>query len=128
VQSLFAASIGAIATPIGASTRFISNVLLGGAGGAVNTAFNNTYYGDSNSVLYAGGLGVLAGAGGYFFGWASTQGVASLSRPMIYPNLNPKIPILFQGVQNPFPGFAGTTAGSIVGGASSFVPGKEVRK
>jgi filamentous hemagglutinin len=127
-QSSLAGATGAIAGPIGANTGFVGNILLSGASSVTNTFFNNIYYGESNSTLYAGGVGVLSGVGGYLVGSATTRGLTQVTRPFIYPNLNPKIPALLQGVRNPFPGFGGATAGSIVQGTSSFVPSKEPQK
>ncbi|WP_155646920.1 hypothetical protein, partial [Burkholderia territorii] len=124
-QSGFAAATGALTGPIGTNAGFIGNVLLGGAGGITNAIFNNSYYGESNSPLYAGAIGSLSGVGGYLAGLAATQGFAHIARPVIYPNLDPKIPALLQGVRNPLPGFAGATAGSVVQGVSFFVPNKE---
>jgi filamentous hemagglutinin len=127
-QTLFAAATGAVTAPIGANVRFMGNVLLGGATGVANSIFNNTYYGESNSTLYAGGVGALAGAGGYLTGLATTQGLAQITRPFVYPNLDPKVPALLQGIRNPFPGFGGAMAGSVTQGASSFVPSKGDQK
>jgi filamentous hemagglutinin len=127
-RSALAGATGAIAGPIGANTGFVGNILLSGASSVTNKFFNNIYYGESNSTLYAGGVGVLSGVGGYLVGSATTRGLTQVTRPFTYPNLNPKIPALLQGVRNPFPGFGGATAGSIVQGTSSFVPSKESQK
>ncbi|WP_390623178.1 hypothetical protein [Ralstonia syzygii] len=61
VQSIFATATGAVTGPIGAQVGFVNNILLGGVGGAVNTAFNNVYYGENNNVGYAAAVGGLAG-------------------------------------------------------------------
>lgn len=119
---------GAVTGPIGANVGFMGNVLLGGATGAADAIFNNTYYGKSSSALYAGGVGALAGAGGYLTGLATTQGFAQVTRPFVYPNLDPKVPALLQGIRNPFPGFGGAMGGSVVQGATSFVPSKGDQK
>ncbi len=126
VQSIFATATGAVTGPIGAQVGFVNNILLGGVGGAVNTAFNNVYYGENNNVGYAAAVGGLAGGAGYFFGWALTQGLTQAARPIVFPTpLQPNVPAVLQGFRNPMPGLAGATGGSIVQGTASFVPGYE---
>ncbi|WP_350260404.1 hemagglutinin repeat-containing protein [Paraburkholderia bonniea] len=127
-QSLFAGGVGAIAGPIGANTKFFSNVVLGGSSYFSTTIFNNLYYGEANSPLYAGAIGSLAGAGGYGIGLVLTQGVGRLATPWIFPNLDPKIPAVFQAVRNPLPGLTGATGGGLIGGTGAFAPGKEAQK
>jgi filamentous hemagglutinin len=63
VETGFAAMTGALAGPIEANVYFMNNVLLGAATSSVSTAFNNAYYGESNSLSYSGALGPLAGRG-----------------------------------------------------------------
>ncbi|WP_423395077.1 hypothetical protein [Burkholderia sp. LMG 21824] len=45
-ESVFAGATGAVSGPIGANVGFVNNILLGVAGGVVNSAFNNAYYGE----------------------------------------------------------------------------------
>ncbi|MCT7310758.1 hemagglutinin repeat-containing protein [Ralstonia sp. CHL-2022] len=126
VQSIFATATGAVTGPIGAQVGFVNNILLGGVGGAVNTAFNNVYYGENNNVGYAAAVGGLAGGAGYFLGWATTLGLTQVARPIVFPSpLQPNVPAVLQGFRNPMPGLAGATGGSIVQGTASFVPGYE---
>ncbi len=126
VQSVFATATGAVTGPIGAQVGFVNNILLGGVGGAVNTAFNNVYYGENNNVGYAAAVGGLAGGAGYFLGWATTLGLTQVARPIVFPSpLQPNVPAVLQGFRNPMPGLAGATGGSIVQGTASFVPGYE---
>lgn len=129
VEAGFAAMTGALAGPAGANVGFMSNVLLGAATGSVNTAFNNAYYGESNSLSFGGALGVLGGAGGYFIGAITTQGMGQILKPFIYKNLNSTIPALLQPrIPNPVPGLAGATSGGIASGTTSFVPGQPAPK
>lgn len=128
MQSLFAAGVGAITAPIGAMTGMTSNLFLGGASGATTTIFNNMYYRENNNPIYSAALGAGLGGIGYTFGWILTQGASQVAHPFIYPNLNPQIPALFQGIKNPLPGYLGATAGSVIGGGTSFVPSKETPK
>ncbi len=124
-QSLFAVATGAVTAPIGASTGFISNVLLGGAGAGVNTAFNNLFYGDSSSVLFASSVGATFNGAAYPIGLGLTKMTGQLLPPFVYPNgLNPNVPALLQGVRNPYPANIGAAAGSLTQGVGSFVPGK----
>jgi len=123
-QTAFAATIGLISGPLGASFRFTGNVLLGGAGGAVNTAFNNTVYGENNSPIFAGALGGLFGGTGYVISSLATLGMKQITYPFVYNNLNPKVPALFQGTPNPTPVISGATVGSVVQGGASFIPGQ----
>ncbi|MFP3563683.1 hypothetical protein [Paraburkholderia sp. SIMBA_030] len=128
-EAVFAAATGAAAGPIGANVGFINNVLLGAAGGSINTAFNNVFYGESNSLSYSAGLGALAASGGYFVGAVTTAGLAQVLRPFAYGNLNPAIPALLQPRSpNVIPGLSGAMTGSLAAGTSSFVPGKEAPK
>ena len=129
VQSLFAASAGAILAPIGATTGFVNNILLGGAGGAINTAFNNAYYNESYSPIYSGAVGGLFGAAGYGFGLGVTKLLGQTMPANVFINLNPKIPALFQPtITNPIPGMWGSVGGSVVGGGASFVPNKTAQQ
>ncbi|WP_219845687.1 hypothetical protein [Burkholderia multivorans] len=45
-ESVFAGATGAVSGQIGANVGFVNNILLGVAGGVVNTAFNNAYCGE----------------------------------------------------------------------------------
>jgi filamentous hemagglutinin len=102
---------------------------LGATGAGINTAFNNAFYGESNSVLYSSSLGALAGAGGYLVGAVTTAGLANAMRPYVYENLNSTVPALLQPrTVNPIPGLSGAAIGGIASGTSSFVPGKQVGK
>ncbi|WP_219848232.1 hypothetical protein, partial [Burkholderia multivorans] len=93
------------------------------------TAFNSAYYGESNSLWYAGALGGLGAARGYFIGVATTLGLSQILKPFVYENLNPAIPALLQPkVANPVPGLAGALSGGVAAGTSSFVPGKPAPK
>lgn len=122
-ESVFAAATGAVAGSIGASVGFFNNMLLGATGAGINTAFNNAFYGESNSVAYSLALGALAGAGGYFVEAVTTAGLANAMKPYIYENLNSTVPSLLQPrVVNPIPGLSGATIGGLASGASSFVP------
>ncbi|HDV6325824.1 TPA: contact-dependent inhibition toxin BcpA [Burkholderia cenocepacia] len=128
-ESVFAGATGAVSGPIGANVGFVNNIVLGVAGGVANTAFNNVYYGESNSLSYAGALGGLGAAGGYFIGAATTLGLSQILKPFVYENLNPAIPALLQPkVANPVPGLAGALSGGVAGGTSSFVPGRPAPK
>jgi filamentous hemagglutinin len=129
VETGFAAMTGALAGPIGANVNFMNNVLLGAATSSVNTAFNNAYYGESNSLSYSGALGALGGAGGYLIGTVTTLGLGQILKPFIYENLNPTIPALLQPrVSNPVSGLAGATSGGISSGTTSFVPSQPAPK
>ncbi|WP_408128812.1 hemagglutinin repeat-containing protein [Paraburkholderia strydomiana] len=129
VETGFAAMTGALAGPIGANVGFMNNVLLGAATGSVNTAFNNAYYGESNSLSFGGALGALGGAGGYFIGAITTQGLGQILKPFFYENLNSTIPALLQPrIPNPVPGLAGATSGGIASGTTSFVPSQPALK
>lgn len=125
----FAAMTGAISGPIGANVNFMNNVLLGAATGSANTAFNNAYYGESNSLSFGGALGALGGAGGYLIGALTTQGLGQILKPFIYENLNSTIPALLQPrVPNPVPGLSGATSGGTASGMTSFVPSQPAPK
>jgi filamentous hemagglutinin len=129
VETGFAAMTGALAGPIGANVGFRNNVLLGAVTSGVNTAFNNAYYGESNSISYAGALGALGGALGYGIGMLTTQGLSQILKPFIYEDLNSTIPALLQPrVPNPVPGLAGATSGGIGSGMTSFVPNQPAPK
>ncbi|WP_309477101.1 hemagglutinin repeat-containing protein [Trinickia acidisoli] len=125
----FAAMTGALAGPIGANVGFMNNVLLGAATSSVSTAFNNAYYGESDSLSFAGALGALGGTVGYGIGMLTTQGLSQILKPFIYENLNSTIPALLQPrVPNPVPGLAGATSGGIASGTASFVPSQPAPK
>ncbi|WP_221885068.1 DUF637 domain-containing protein [Variovorax sp. DXTD-1] len=128
MQSVFAGTVGAISGPLGASTGFIGNVLLGGAGGSVNTVFNNVYYGENNSPVFAGAVGGFFGGTGYMVSSLATLGLRQVTPPFVYNNLNPKIPALFQGSPNPSPVVGGAIVGSALQGGASFIPGQPARK
>ena len=128
-ESVFAGATGAVSGPIGANVGFVNNILLGVAGGMVNTAFNNAYYGESNSLSYAGAVGAIGAVGGYFIGMATTVGLSQILKPFVFENFNPAIPALLQPkVANPVPGLAGAFSGGVAAGTSSFVPGKQAPK
>ena len=129
VETGFAAMTGALAGPVGANVGFMSNVLLGSATGSLNTAFNNIYYGESNSLSYSGALGALGGTVGYGIGMLTTRGLGQILKPFIYENLNSTMPVLLQPrVPNPVPGLAGATSGGIASGTTSFVPSQPAQK
>ncbi|MFD1554497.1 hypothetical protein ACFSHT_02495 [Paraburkholderia silviterrae] len=129
MQSAFATLTGGIAGPIGAGSGFITSVILGGAINAINTEFNNSYYGESNSLPYAFGVGSLTAAGGSGVGVITTKGLQQIVKPYVYPTLNPAVPAILQPrVPNPTPGFAGAVTGGVTAGTSSFVPSKEPQK
>ena len=127
VQSGFAATVGLISGPLGASTGFIGNVLLGGAGGAVNTVFNNVYYGENSSSIFDGAVGGFFGGTGYVVSSLATLGLRQVTYPFVYTNLNPKVPAIFQGSPNPTPVIGGATVGSLLQGGASFVPGQTAK-
>ncbi|KAE8758424.1 hypothetical protein FSO04_18715 [Paraburkholderia madseniana] len=128
-ETAFATATGAVGGPIGANVKFISSVLLGAATNSINTAFNNTYYGESNSLSYAAGVGALAASGGYLVGAVTTKGLAQIVSPYVYDNLNPAIPALLQPRSpNLIPGLAGAVTGSTITGTGSLVPSKEAPK
>jgi filamentous hemagglutinin len=77
-ESVLAATTGAVAGPIGANVGFISNVLLGAAGSGVNTAFNNAFYGETNSLSFASGLGAFSSAIAFGIGAATTKGLSQI--------------------------------------------------
>lgn len=128
MQSAFAGTVGAISGPLGASTGFIGNVLLGGAGGSLNTVFNNVYYGEVNSPVFAGAVGGFFGGTGYMVSSLATLGLRQVTPPFVYNNLNPKIPALFQGSPNPSPVVGGAIVGSVLQGGASFIPGQPAIK
>ncbi len=128
-QSAFAATVGAIAGPVGGSLDFIRNVLLGGAGAATTTAFNNLYYGENNSTI----LAFAAGSGFAGLAYPVGMGVSKLAGSVLPPivfssNMNPSVPAIFQGSKNALPANIGTAAGSFTGGMSSFVPSQDAGK
>ncbi|WP_307251252.1 hemagglutinin repeat-containing protein [Paraburkholderia graminis] len=128
-EAAFAAATGAIAGPVGANVGFFNNMLLGATVSGINTAFNNAFYGESNSLLYSSSLGGLAGAGGYFVGAVTTAGLANAMKPYVYENFNSGVPALLQPrTVNPIPGLSGAATGGIAAGMSSFVPGKQAPK
>ncbi|MGP3656068.1 hemagglutinin repeat-containing protein [Burkholderia gladioli] len=128
-EAVFAGATGAVSGPIGANVGFVNNILVGVAGGVANTAFNNAYYGESNSLSYTGAVGAIGAVGGYFFGMATTVGLSQILKPFVYKNYNPAIPAILQPkVANPVPGLAGALSGGVAAGTSSFVPGKQTPK
>ncbi|WP_186020478.1 hemagglutinin repeat-containing protein [Burkholderia gladioli] len=128
-EAVFAGATGAISGPIGANVGFVNNILVGVAGGVANTAFNNAYYGESNSLSYTGAVGAIGAVGGYFVGMATTVGLSQILKPFVYKNYNPAIPAILQPkVANPVPGLAGALSGGVAAGTSSFVPGKQTPK
>ncbi len=128
-EAVFAGATGAVSGPIGANVGFVNNILVGVAGGVANTAFNNAYYGESNSLSYTGAVGAIGAVGGYFVGMATTVGLSQILKPFVYKNYNPAIPAILQPkVANPVPGLAGALSGGVAAGTSSFVPGKQTPK
>ncbi|WP_407854391.1 filamentous hemagglutinin N-terminal domain-containing protein [Burkholderia gladioli] len=128
-EAVFAGATGAVSGPIGANVGFVNNILVGVAGGVANTAFNNAYYGESNSLSYTGAVGAIGAVGGYFVGMATTVGLSQILKPFVYKNYNPAIPAILQPkVANPVPGLAGALSGGVAAGTSSFVPGKQAPK
>lgn len=100
--------------------------MLGDASWALNTAFNNVYYGGNNNAGYAAIAGGLAGGAGYIAGAGLTQGGAQVTKPIVFPRkIDPTVPAVLQGVRNPLSGLAGATGGAIVQGGASFVPSRE---
>jgi hypothetical protein len=86
-------------------------------------------WGVKQPLSYAGALGGLGAARGYFIGVATTLGLYQILKPFVYENLNPAIPALLQPkVANPVPGLAGALSGGVAGGTSSFVPGRPAPK
>ncbi len=128
-EAVFVGATGAVSGPIGANVGFVNNILVGVAGGVANTAFNNTYYGESNSLSYASAVGAIGAVGGYFVGMATTVGLSQILKPFLYKNYNSAIPAILQPkVANPVPGLAGALSGGVAAGTSSFVPGKQTPK
>jgi len=128
-QSAFAATVGAITGPIGGNLGFMGNVLLGGAGAATTTAFNNAYYGDNSSTILAFAVGAGFAGAAYPIGLGITK-IAGLVLPsIVFPsNMNPNVPAILQGGRNALPANIGTAAGGIAGGMSSFVPSQDAGK
>ncbi|WP_376842586.1 hemagglutinin repeat-containing protein [Burkholderia gladioli] len=128
-EAVFAGATGAVSGSIGANVGFVNNILVGVAGGVANTAFNNAYYGESNSLSYTGAVGAIGAVGGYFVGMATTVGLSQILKPFVYKSYNPAIPAILQPkVANPVPGLAGALSGGVAAGTSSFVPGKQTPK
>ncbi|WP_431017887.1 hemagglutinin repeat-containing protein [Burkholderia gladioli] len=128
-EAVFVGATGAVSGPIGANVGFVNNILVGVAGGVANTAFNNTYYGESNSLSYASAVGAIGAVGGYFVGMATTVGLSQILKPFLYKNYNSAIPAILQPkVANPVPGLAGALSGGVAAGTLSFVPGKQTPK
>lgn len=107
-QSLFATISSGVTTPLGMRYGAFGNALLGTATGAANTEFKNSYFGDSNSIIWGGVVGGVSGAGGY------KAGITISSR---YPVFQPNIPALIQK-----PNMTGFYIGNIGGGVLQGIP------
>lgn len=118
-QTLFSATVGGVSGPLGATSGLFTNIVLGGSGAALNTQFQNSYYGDDKNLGVPVLVGSTFGLLGYQAGAYTTQGL-SLFRPERYfVNLNPQVPALFQPiVVNQVPQFFGVTTGGITSGLS----------
>ncbi|MGO4156247.1 hemagglutinin repeat-containing protein [Cupriavidus sp. YAF13] len=128
MQSLFAGTVAAIATPIAAPMNLAGNMVVAGAAGATTTLFNNSYYGESNSPYYSGAMWALGGALGYNAAIGAGKITAATLPRILYPGgINPNLPILLQGTRNMLPGNITTTTGAAVGSWPAFVPGKELK-
>jgi hypothetical protein len=118
-QTAFAATIGAISGPVGATSGPLTNFVLGSAGATLNTGFQNIYYGDNKSLtlpaLVGGSFGIL----GYYSGARIATGLSLLRPESYYANLNRGMPALFQPRSiNTVPASAGATIGGIASGLS----------
>ncbi|HEX8029555.1 MAG TPA: LysM peptidoglycan-binding domain-containing protein [Vicinamibacterales bacterium] len=123
VQSAFAGGVGALSGPVGATSGLMTNIVIGSAGSILNTSFNNVYYGENSDVLFPAVLGGAFGAAGYYSGSLTTKFVGNFKPEVSYPNLNPRVPLLFQAPTiSVIPGVFGTTAGGVTSGVASFVP------
>jgi hypothetical protein len=128
MQSLFAGTVAAIATPIAAPMNLVGNMVVSGAAGATTTLFNNSYYGELNSLYYSGAMWALGGALGYSAAMGVGKITAATLPRMLYPGgINPNLPILLQGTRNMLPGNITTTTGAAAGSWPAFIPGKELK-
>ena len=94
----------------------------GASTSAINTTFNNIYYGESTSVLAAGGYGAAFGAAGPLAGtfvqrW-STPFITNA--PRIPINGSAYIPSTAPRLEN-VPGYVGNTVNNTVGNIPSFI-------
>lgn len=122
-QTAFAGTIGMVSGPLGATSGATTNVVLGSAGGVLNTAFNNWRYDEDNDLVFPAALGGGFGALGYFGGSLTTKFVSNFRPEISYPNLNPQVPLLFQApTVDITAGTAGVFAGGVTSGVASFVP------
>jgi len=126
-QTAFAATVGAVAGPIGGGLGMVGNMFVGGLGLTTTTAFNNVYYGENSSLVYAFAVGSGFGGISYVAGLGTAKLAAFALPTFVFPkNLDPAVPAVLQGGRNAFPANLGIGAGAIAGGGSSLVPSKDV--
>lgn len=119
VQTLFAAGVGAISGPLGATSGFLTNVAVGAAGAALNTQFQNSWYNDDKSLGLPTVMGGAFGGLGYYGGAYTTKAVSFIKPETYYAN--PKVSALLQPlVVNKWPQITGVTMGGVVSGTAPF--------
>ncbi|WP_247313785.1 hypothetical protein [Ralstonia pseudosolanacearum] len=112
----FAAFNGAVTAPLGMSTGVLGNIFLGGAGNVANSAFQNLYYGDTNSLGASALLGQIFGGLG-----ARAGGAVQAASGAFFPMYSPSMPALLQ-IPSATAALIGGGAGAVVQGTGSFVP------
>jgi len=111
-QTAMATVLGAVSGPIGMRLGATGNVVLGAAGSAANTAFQNAYYGDTNSVAWSAAVGGTFAFGGYKLGDQMQS---------MFPAYRGPTAALLQSKSN-FGYILGNVTGSLVQTPSVFVP------
>ncbi|WP_296227080.1 hemagglutinin repeat-containing protein [Ralstonia sp. UBA689] len=112
----FAAVNGAVTAPLGMNMGLLGNVFLGGMGNVANSAFQNLYYGDTNSLGASALLGQMFGGTG-----ARAGGAVQAASGAVFPRYSPGVPALLQIPSATAP-LIGAGAGAVVQGGGSFVP------
>ena len=112
----FAAVNGAVTAPLGMNMGLLGNVFLGGMGNVANSAFQNLYYGDTNSLGASALLGQMFGGAG-----ARAGGAVQAASGAVFPRYSPGVPALLQIPSATAP-LIGAGAGAVVQGGGSFVP------
>ncbi|TDY37045.1 hypothetical protein BX592_1464 [Paraburkholderia rhizosphaerae] len=91
--------------------------------------FNNLYYGENSSTIFAFAAGAGFAGLAYPVGLGASKMAGLVLPGVVFPsNMNPSVPAIFQGSKNALPANIGTAAGSFTGGMSSFVPGQDAGK
>lgn len=115
-QTVVAGMVGAATAPLGMNTGALGNAAIGGLSAIANSVVQNLYYGDSNSLAAAGGLGAAFGVGGTYVGSYAQQYLR-----LAFPSYAPGKAALLT-LPNPTGLLISGGIGGIFQGGASFVP------